>query len=278
MAKNSGLGKGLDALFADNAVSGNGYELINIDDITPNRDQPRQDFDQDSLEELANSIKNKGVLQPLIVRPIATGGYRIIAGERRWRASRIAGLSEVPAVIMDSDNKQADAIALIENLQRENLNPVETAQGCKKLMEDHGLTQELLAEELGMSRSAIANLLRINSLPEKVLDYVRNGSLSFGHAKVLAALPEERCIQIADECVNNDLSVRKCEELAKKPLFVSKKPTSKTRNTLIVESEKLLKTNLGRKVTISGNDKKGKLIIDYCGDGDLIELVNRISK
>lgn len=279
MAKNSGLGKGLDALFADNAVSGNGYEKINIYDITPNRDQPRRDFDEESLADLADSIKAKGVLQPLIVRPVATGGYKIIAGERRWRASRMAGLDEVPAVIMDSDDQEADAIALIENLQRQDLNPVESAQGCRKLMEDHGLTQELLAEELGMSRSAIANLLRINSLPEKVLDYVRTGKLSFGHAKVLTALPEERCIEVADECVRNDLSVRRCEELAKTAKTSgTKKAPAKTRTALIVESENLLKTNLCRKVTISGTDKKGKLVIDYCGEGDLIELVNRLSK
>ena len=279
MAKQTGLGRGLDALFAENTARENGYEFVNIDDISPNRDQPRRDFDETALAELAESIRQRGVLQPLRLRPVAPDGYVIVAGERRWRASRMAGLDKVPAVIRRPDAQEAAVIALIENLQREDLNPVETAEGCRKLMDEHGLTQEALAEELGKPRSAIANLLRILSLPADVLELVRADKLSFGHAKVLAALPDAQASELAKRCVAEGLSVRRCEELAKEAARPAKpakaKPVSRT--PLIVESEKLLKSTLGRKVTISGNDKKGKLTVDYCGEGDLIDLVNRLS-
>ena len=277
MAKLTGLGRGLDALFAENTVDENGYELVNIDDISPNRDQPRRDFDEAALAELADSIRQRGVLQPLLLQPTPPDGYVIIAGERRWRAARMAGLGKVPAIIRRPDAQEAAVIALIENLQREDLNPVETAEGCRKLMDDHGLTQEALAVELGKPRSAIANLLRILSLPEDVLALVREDKLSFGHAKVLAALPADRASALAARCVAEGLSVRRCEELAKAAPAKPSKPKARTRTSLIVESEKLLKSTLGRKVTISGNDKKGKLTVDYCGEGDLIDLVNRLS-
>lgn len=277
MAKLTGLGRGLDALFAENTVDENGYELVNIDDISPNRDQPRRDFDEAALAELADSIRQRGVLQPLLLQPTPPDGYVIIAGERRWRAARMAGLGKVPAIIRRPDAQEAAVIALIENLQREDLNPVETAEGCRKLMDDHGLTQEALAAELGKPRSAIANLLRIISLPEDVLALVREDKLSFGHAKVLAALPAAQASDLAKRCVAEGLSVRRCEELAKAAPAKPSKPKTVTRTSLIVESEKLLKSTLGRKVTISGNDKKGKLTVDYCGEGDLIDLVNRLS-
>lgn len=279
MAKLTGLGKGLDALFAENTVDENGYELVNIDDISPNREQPRRTFDEESLAELSESIKQRGVLQPLILQPTVPDGYVIIAGERRWRASRMAGLTKVPAIIRRPDAQEAAVIALIENLQREDLNPVEAAEGCSRLMKDHGLTQEALAAELGKPRSAIANLLRILSLPEDVLELVRSDKLSLGHAKALAALPAAQASELAARCAAEGLSVRRCEELAKayaKPAKTSKpKPASRT--VLIVESEKVLKEKLGRKVTISGSDNKGRLTVEYCGEGDLIDLVNRLS-
>lgn len=279
MAKNKGLGRGLDALFADNAVEGNGYEMVNINDITPNREQPRRIFDEDGLAELTDSIRRRGVIQPLILRPTPLGDYVIIAGERRWRASRAAGLTQVPAIIREPDEQEAAVIALIENIQRQDLNPVETAEGCRKLMEEHGLTQEQLAEELGKPRSAVANLLRMLSLPEEVLAMVREDKLSFGHAKVLSALDGSFAIELAEQCVREGLSVRRCEELAKagKKAPKAAKTSASQRTSLIVESETLLKTQLGRKVSISGNDKKGKLVIDYCGEGDLIDLVNRLA-
>ena len=279
MAKLTGLGKGLDALFAENTVDENGYELVNIDDISPNREQPRRNFDEEALAELAESVKKRGVLQPLILQPSPPDGYVIIAGERRWRAARMAGLAKVPAIIRRPDAQEAAVIALIENLQREDLNPVETAEGCRKLMDDHGLTQEELAAELGKPRSVIANLLRILSLPDDVLDLVRADKLSLGHAKALAALPDAQASELAARCVAEGLSVRRCEELAKaygKPAKASK-PKSSPRTVLIVESEKLLKEKLGRRVTISGSDEKGRLTVDYCGEGDLLDLVNRLS-
>lgn len=277
MAKLTGLGRGLDALFAENTVDENGYELVNIDDVSPNRDQPRRDFDEAALAELADSIRQRGVLQPLLLRPTGPDGYVIVAGERRWRAARMAGLKKVPAIIRRPDEKEAAVIALIENLQREDLNPVETAEGCRRLMDDHGLTQEALADELGKPRSAVANLLRILSLPDDVLELVRTDKLSFGHAKVLAALPADRASELAARCVAEGLSVRRCEELAKAAPAKSYKPKTSVRTSLIIESEKLLKNTLGRRVTISGNDKKGKLTVDYCGEGDLLDLVNRLS-
>jgi len=277
MAKKSGLGRGLDALFADNSATENGYELININEITPNREQPRRTFDEEGLAELTDSIRRRGVIQPLILRPTPLGDYVIIAGERRWRASRAAGLTHVPAIVRQPDEQEAAVIALIENIQRQDLNPVETAEGCRKLMEEHGLTQEQLAEELGKPRSAVANLLRMLSLPEGVLSLVREDKLSFGHAKVLASLDGDFAAQLAERCVSEGLSVRALEALAKagKKAPKAAKPTSRT--SLIVESETLLKAQLGRRVSISGNDKKGKLTIDYCGEGDLLDLVNRLS-
>ncbi len=279
MAKHTGLGRGLDALFAENTVDENGYELVNIDDVSPNRDQPRRTFDEDSLAELSESIKQRGVLQPLILQPSPPDGYVIIAGERRWRASRMAGLTKVPAIIRRPDAQEAAVIALIENLQREDLNPVEAAEGCSRLMKEHGLTQEALASELGKPRSAIANLLRILSLPEDALGLVRADKLSLGHAKALAALPAAQASELAARCVAEGLSVRRCEELARayaRPAKTSK-PKTASRTVLIVESEKVLKEKLGRKVTISGSDNKGRLTVDYCGEGDLIDLVNRLS-
>lgn len=278
MAKKTGLGRGLDALFAENTVDENGYELVNIDDISPNRDQPRRSFDGDGLAELAESIKQRGVIQPLILQPTPLGGYEIIAGERRYRASRMAGLTQVPAIIRRPDAREAAVIALIENIQRQDLNPVETAEGCRKLMEEHGLTQEQLSEELGKPRSAVANYLRILALPEQALALVREDKLSFGHAKVLAGLEPEQANELAERCVAEGLSVRRCEELAKSAPKPRKQTAKPSRTSLIVESEKLLKERLGRRVTITGGDNKGKLIVEYCGEGDLAELVNLLSR
>ena len=204
-AKNKGgLGKGLDALFMDNSIEEEAKSAVKlkINDIEPNRAQPRKSFDEEALEELANSISTHGVIQPLLVRPLADGGYQLIAGERRWRASRMAGLTEVPVVIREMSDSEAMELALVENLQREDLNPIEEAQGLALLMETYGLTQEQAAKRVGKSRPAVANSMRLLSLPQEVLAMVERGELSAGHARTILALENaEQITALANEIV-----------------------------------------------------------------------------
>ena len=219
-AKKTGLGRGFDAIMVDNSVeeiSGNsGTFKVKLMDIEPNREQPRKQFDEEALSELADSISKHGVLQPLLVRPLTDGSYQLVAGERRWRASRMAGLTEVPVVVKDLTDSQVAELALVENLQRENLNPLEEANGYKELGEKFGYTQEQIAEVVGKSRSAVANSLRLLALPKSVAMLVSEGKLSMGHARALLSLEDEKMMSdLAKLIVANDLSVRETERLAR---------------------------------------------------------------
>ena len=276
-AKNRGLGRGLDALFADNSIeelTPSSAVKLKIMDIEPNRDQPRKHFDEQALSELADSIAKHGVIQPLLVRPMHDGSYQLVAGERRWRASRLAGLTEVPVVIRELSDEDSMAIALIENLQREDLNPVEEAQGLKALMETLSLTQEEVAERLGKSRPAIANSIRLLKLPAAVLDMMVENKISAGHARALLPLEnEEDILEIANLIVEKGLTVRDIERLVKK-LTKDKntdKPEKAKRATYFDEVELALTNYLGRKVKVmnkNGTDK-GVLEIDFFDKDDL---------
>ena len=277
--KKKGLGRGFDAIFADNSVedisSGVSTVKVKLIDIEPNRDQPRKQFDEEALAELSNSIAQHGVLQPLLVRPMPDGGYQLVAGERRWRASRMAGLTEVPVVIRDLTDSQVAELALVENLQRENLNPLEEANGYKELSDRFGYTQEKISEIVGKSRSAVANALRLLNLPESVGEMVSSGNLSMGHARALLSLEDEKIQkEIAELVVRNDLSVRETERLVRNAV---KEKTgikkAKKRNPYYDEAELALSEVLGRKVKITKSSKKGALEIEFFDDADLKKLL-----
>lgn len=279
MAVKKSLGRGVDAIFADNSIedisSGVSTVKLKLIDIEPNRDQPRKQFDEEALTELSNSIAQHGVLQPLLVRPIPDGGYQLVAGERRWRASRMAGLTEVPVVIRDLTDSQVAQLALVENLQRENLNPLEEANGYKELSGRFGYTQEKIAEIVGKSRSAVANALRLLNLPKSVGEMVSSGSLSMGHARALLSVEDEKIQKdIAKLVVQNDLSVRETERLVrntvKEKTGVKK---AKKRNPYYDEAELALSQVLGRKVKITKSSKKGALEIEFFDDADLKKLL-----
>lgn len=218
--KLGGLGKGLDAIFIENDTNdSNNNVFLKISDIEPNRDQPRKDFNEEALRELADSIATHGVLQPLLVRPLAGGGYQLVAGERRWRASRMAGLSEVPVVIREMTDSEMTQIALIENLQREDLNSVEEALGYKSLMDAYSLTQDEVAKAVGKSRPAVANVMRLLNLPEEIQNMLKEGKISAGHARALLGIADkENMIKIAKSIAPQDLTVRDVERLAKAKL------------------------------------------------------------
>lgn len=279
-AKNKGgLGKGLDALFMDNSIEEEAKSAVKLklNDIEPNRAQPRKSFDEEALEELANSISTHGVIQPLLVRPLADGGYQLIAGERRWRASRMAGLTEVPVVIREMSDSEAMELALVENLQREDLNPIEEAQGLALLMETYGLTQEQAAKRVGKSRPAVANSMRLLSLPQDVLAMVERGELSAGHARTILALENAGQITaLANEIVKKNLSVRETERAVKALLKgdTKKEKRAKKRDTYYDEVELAVSQALGRKakVSLSGGNK-GKLEIEFFGKEDLSKLM-----
>ena len=288
MAK--GLGKGLEGLFEENTdfQSDTGSELnfIRITNIEPDRNQPRKVFNRDSLDELSASIAQHGVLQPIIVKPLENGQYRIISGERRWRAARLAGITEIPALIKnDADEKLSLEIGLIENLQREDLNIVEQARGYKTLMTDFSLTQEQIAQRMGKSRSSIANTLRILSLPDSVLQMVTDGKLSAGHARALLPLFEQKpdkeyILKEAEKITKNGLTVRDVEKMAGKTKKT--RTTTKNKDIYTEEMERVLTSSLGRKTQISYSRKKGKttgsLIIDFYSTEDLENLYNALLK
>lgn len=280
--KKSGLGKGLDALFLDNAVeeAQSGAVRLSINEITPNRAQPRKIFDEDALAELAASIAAHGVLQPLLVRPLADGSYQLIAGERRWRASRMAGLTEVPVVIREMSDSEAMELALVENLQREDLNPIEEAMGFRLLMDTYALTQEQAAERVGKSRPAVANALRLLALPQEVLSLVETGALSAGHARTLLALPEkEDAIALAQEIVRDGLSVRETERRVKNMTAPKRIRTVQKRDTFFDEAELSMSQFLGRKAKIRLQGKeKGSLEIEFFSKEDLTKLLNSFDK
>ena len=280
--KKSGLGKGLDALFLDNAVEETQSSAVrlSINEITPNRAQPRKIFDEDALAELAASIAAHGVLQPLLVRPLADGSYQLIAGERRWRASRMAGLTEVPVVIREMSDSEAMELALVENLQREDLNPIEEAMGFRLLMDTYALTQEQAAERVGKSRPAVANALRLLALPQEVLSLVETGALSAGHARTLLALPEkEDVIALAQEIVRDGLSVRETERRVKNMTAPKRIRAVQKRDTFFDEAELSMSQFLGRKAKIRLQGKeKGSLEIEFFSKEDLTKLLNSFDK
>lgn len=280
--KKAGLGKGLDALFIDNSTEENGDKLVNINDIEPKRDQPRKYFDEEALKELADSIAMHGVIQPLLVRPLSDGGYQLIAGERRWRASRLAGLSQVPVVVKEMTDEEAMELALIENLQREDLNPIEEAEGFKLLMDTYSFTQEQAAEKVGKSRPAVANALRLLSLPQAVLDMVKQGIISSGHARTLIPLTDENLIiKLAEEISQKELSVRETEKIVKtllKPKNEIVKKKSK-RDPYYDECEIAIREELGRKAKINvSRGNKGSIEIEFFSKEDLQSILEALAK
>ena len=282
-AKKGGLGRGLDALFADNSIeeiASTSAVKLKIMDIEPNRDQPRKIFDEDALAELADSIAKHGVIQPLLVRPMPDGSYQLVAGERRWRASRMAGLTEVPVVIKELSDDEAMALALIENLQREDLNAIEEAQGIKALMDTLSLTQDEAAERVGKSRPAVANALRLLKLPDSVIALVSDGKLSPGHARALLGFKDEQdIIETADLILEKGLTVRDVEKLVKKRNKEPKaeKPAAR-RASYYDEVELALTDFLGRKVKVGTKPGKesGVLEIDFFDKDDLTRLADAL--
>lgn len=282
-AKKGGLGRGLDALFADNSIeeiASTSAVKLKIMDIESNRDQPRKIFDEDALAELADSIAKHGVIQPLLVRPMPDGSYQLVAGERRWRASRMAGLTEVPVVIKELSDDEAMALALIENLQREDLNAIEEAQGIKALMDTLSLTQDEAAERVGKSRPAVANALRLLKLPDSVIALVSDGKLSPGHARALLGFKDEQdIIETADLIIEKGLTVRDVEKLVKKRNKEPKaeKPAAR-RASYYDEVELALTDFLGRKVKVGTKPGKesGVLEIDFFDKDDLTRLADAL--
>lgn len=277
-----GLGRGLNALLGDPELptQGEGSISLPISQVEPGLNQPRKRFDPETLSDLAESIRVHGIIQPLTVRRLASGYYQIIAGERRWRAAKQAGLTEVPAVIIEADDRKVMELGLIENLQREDLNPAEEARGYQVLMEEYGLTQEQVAEEMGKSRPAIANTLRLLALPEDLLKLVEEGTLSAGHARAILGAPTQAMQhQAAKQVIAHGLSVRQTESLVK---ALQKQPAEKkaANNEIALylgELEKSLSSNLGRKVTISHHGKKGKIQLEYYNPEDLEALLSLLN-
>lgn len=284
MAKGrGGLGRGLESLFEDatpSFESDTRIETLPLREIEPDPDQPRKTFDDETLAELSASIAEHGLLQPIAVRPKPSGGYLIVAGERRWRASRMAGLTEVPVIVKDVTDEQAMELALVENLQREDLDPVEEAAGIRELMTRCDLTQEQAARKLGKSRSALANSLRLLSLPETVLELLKSGFITIGHAKVVLGLPtpelqEEAAQMIAD----NQLNVRQAEALCKKLAKPAKEPVAAPLpSALPVEVEESLKQALGSEVRVAYHDGKGKLTVHFYSDDQLKAFANLLGQ
>ena len=280
MAKRqSELGKGLDALLIENSVSDElSTSTLPINDIIPNKEQPRKTFDEAALGELADSIAQHGVLQPLLVRPLPTGGYQLVAGERRWRASRIAGLKEVPVIVKELTDTEAMQLAIIENLQREDLNPIEEAEGLQALIDKCGFNQEEVAVSVGKSRPAITNSLRLLKLPEEVRDMTRNGEISAGHARALLALDSPALmLEVAEQIVSRKLTVRDVERLASKPAK-SKAKAPKKRDSFYDEVELSLTEALGRKVKVINGRSKGTLEIEFYSLDDLKNIANTLGK
>ena len=276
MAKKQSLGMGMDALFTENETEGARAQELRLTEIFPNKNQPRRDFDDSALGELADSIKKHGVLQPILVRPMPTGGYQIVAGERRWRASRLAGLEKIPVYVRELDDNQAAQLALVENLQREDLNPVEEALGYKSLMDSTGCTQDDVARIVGRSRSAVANSLRLLGLEPKLLESVKKGDISPGHARALLSIGDAAYAEtIAQKIKRGELTVRQTEELAKK---APKKPRPpKQRESIYHEVELSLKEVSGRVCTVKENRSGGgTLTVEFYDQDDLKEIARRL--
>lgn len=292
--KARGLGKGLDALFGDVEVNiqekpkkeknidkkeeksseTGGIDYININDIKPNSNQPRKTFDEDKLEELAASIKEHGLIQPIVLRKVDKG-FEIVAGERRWRAARKVGIKEVPCIIKELTDEENMLLAIIENMQREDLNPIEEAEGIRQMIDTYGLTQEQVSKSVGKSRPYIANCLRLLKLPEKIREYLADGSLSTGHAKAIAAVADgERQIELAEITIKDGLSVRQLEKLAKEEKAAPKpKSRPRVKNADVKRVEEDLKLALGTKVNLNQKGKKGIIEIEYYSKEELERLI-----
>lgn len=279
--KQSGLGKGLGALMLENNTDSMvSTDTLAVNDIIPNKEQPRKTFDEAALQELADSIKQHGVLQPLLVRPLTTGGYQLIAGERRWRASRLAELKEVPVIIKELSDTEAMEIAIIENLQREDLNPIEEAEGLQALIDKCGFTQEEVATSVGKSRPAITNALRLLRLPEEVRQMTKDGDISAGHARALLAFDNEpMMLECAKQIVDKKLTVRDVEKMAKRPKTSKVKASSgRARDSFYDEVELALSDALGTKVKVYNGRNKGTLEIEFYTLDDLKNIANAIAK
>ena len=283
MASNKGLGKGLGALlgdFSEEPLEKSAYQLLPIYKVEPNPDQPRQDFDEEELQALADSISVHGVIQPLTVRELPSGYYQIIAGERRWRAARLANLSDIPVVVIEADDKKAMELALIENLQRQDLNPVEEALGYQTLINEYGLTQEDAAKQVGKSRPAVANALRLLGLTPPVLEKLKAGELTAGHARAILQLKsEKKQLEAAQKIIALALSVRQAETLCKN---MSKEPAPEKKEIFAVdyvaECEKQLSKHLGRGVKIVNGKRKGRFELEFYGQDDLQNLLDALMK
>lgn len=274
--KKRGLGKGLDAIFAENTdETTEGAVSVKIGEIEPNRDQPRKEFDSEALSELADSISQHGVLQPLLLRPLLTGGYRIVAGERRWRAARMAGLTEVPAIIREMSDAEEMLFALIENLQREDLTPLEEARGYRTLIEAQDFTQEEVSKAVGKSRPAITNALRLLNLPEDIQGMLERGEITAGHARTLLSFKSQEDMRLGAQKAKDGASVRELEALAKR-LNEKKEALPKTprKNQYFEEAQLAVGEYLNRRVKVAGSKKKGTLQIEFYGEEDLQNLLH----
>ncbi len=285
--KFSGLGRGLDSIFVENtAPSGSGVTMLRVADLEPRKNQPRKTFDKESLQQLADSIAAHGVIQPVAVRESAGGFYEIIAGGRRWRAAKMAGLSEIPAVVLTADDQKTAELALIENIQREDLNPIEEAQAYEKLLSEFGMTQEKLSQSVGKSRSSIANSLRLLELTDTALYLLSEGQISVGHAKVLLSLDNrDKMDEVAQEVAENELSVRETEVLVKKTNRLIEQTEEEEAEAelpllpkvdYVAELEKKASTRLGRRVKIQGKGKSKRLELYFEDNEDLEELLMKV--
>lgn len=274
--KNRGLGRGIESIFDENSTDSDKIVTLNINEIEPNRNQPRKDFDEEALNSLAESIGQHGLIQPIIVRPTIGGGYTIIAGERRWRACRMAGLTEIPVVIKDTDEQNLMEMALVENLQREDLNPVEEALGYKSLIDNFGLTQEEIATKMAKSRSAVANALRLLNLNEEELEALRSGKITSGHARALLSAENEEIRAKMFESALNGENVRVLEKMAKEKKKATKKAT---KPTFYNEVELSIKNELHRRATVKSTGKgKGTLTIEFFSEQELSDFAEKLCK
>ena len=283
MASPKGLGKGLGALlgdFSEEIPENSAYQMLPIYKVEPNRSQPRQDFDEEELQALADSIEEHGIIQPLTVRQLDSGYYQIIAGERRWRAARIANLAEIPVVVIEADDRKAMELALIENLQRQDLNAVEEALGYQSLIEDYGLTQDEAAKRVGKSRPAVANSLRLLGLCPEVLEKLRKGELTAGHARAILTLKSEKKQQeAAQKIIALGLSVRQAELICKNMCREPKEePEQPLKIDYVAECEKQLSKHLGRGVKIVNGKRKGRFELEFYGQDDLQVLLDSLMK
>ena len=273
--KKSGLGKGLDSIFAENDTEDkNSVVMLKVHEVEPNRSQPRKDFQEEALAELADSIAQHGVLQPIVVRPLFDGGYQIVAGERRWRAARMAGVADIPAMVRELSDGEVMELALIENLQREDLTPLEEALGYQTLIETYGMTQDEVSKTVGKSRPAVTNALRLLHLPAPVRLLLEEGRISAGHARALLGFSDEKeMLAAAKLAAEKQLSVREVERMAKKSAQDALQKPKKSRIPYFQEVELALHDHLGRKVQVQGTEKKGTLQIEFYGEEDLAELL-----